>query len=64
MNKNTTEKIEEESFFLEEEDLSEKIEEQPEFDEEDIYCEEAVDLMVEDDEVSAAEAAFMQGYEE
>jgi hypothetical protein len=64
MTKNKTEKIDEESFFLEEDDLSEKIEEKQEFDEEDIYCEEAADLMVEDDEVSAAEAAFMQGYEE
>ena len=65
MSEEETEIIEMESVFLEDEseDFSERVEEEPVFDEEDIYCEEAVDMMLDSDEVSAAEAAFMQGYD-
>ncbi|MFH1505396.1 MAG: hypothetical protein ABIE94_00185 [archaeon] len=64
MSTNETEQIEMEFVFLDEEDIPERIEEEPIFDDGDIYCEEAVDLMLDDDELSAAEAAFMQGYDE
>lgn len=32
------------------------------FEEEDIYSEEGNDLLLEDDEISTVEAAFMRGY--
>ena len=64
MSEEETEPIEMESVFLEEDSFSERVEEEPIFDEEDIYCGEAVDMMLDSDGVSAAEAAFMQGYDD
>ncbi len=40
------------------------IENEDELNEEDVYSEEGRDHLVDDDEISAREAAFMQGYEE
>ena len=64
MNVEEIEQAEMDIRFLDEEDMVGRVEEEHQFDEGDIYCEEAVNMMLDGDEVSAAEAAFMHGYDE